>query len=429
MINVISYRWLILFIFVFVCVSDYFIRLNSFIGISNGSTLIILLSKFLSIVLLSFIFLKTYRRDCLPKVASIVFLVMLGWQFIVVLRGAGNVQGYWEWKVLLLQSIPIMFSPLFLIVGLRFDLADKLFLFIFKLLLIGSLILIPYTLKVDYEAFSRSVLIVYVCVLFIPILPKRWRIIVTSVALLSLFMDITYRSNALRILIPFALLLFYLFYRLDTKIYNKFLNVIAVFVLITPLVFLWLGYSGQFNIFQDKIVDISYESGGSSNLSATNNLDADTRTFLYQEVFWSMDKNDSSYLFGQGAASGYESDYFIESELSDAGRFFSEVGFLNTLLHSGIIGVVFYCCILFLAVFYGINRSNNSLTALFSILLMFHWLLFFVESVPKYDALTFSIWFLIGLCLSNKFRSLEIDALKEFFSTHVFDRKITVKWR
>ena len=54
---------------------------------------------------------------------------------------------------------------------------------------------------------------------------------------------------------------------------------------------------------------------------------------------------NNALIFGGGATAKYKSDMFITID-DGRGRYGAEVGFLNTLLYAGAVGVLFYFFIL-----------------------------------------------------------------------------------
>ena len=182
---------------------------------------------------------------------------------------------------------------------------------------------------------------------------------------------------------------------------------------IIPPIFLVLGITNQYNIFKptddiDKYA-IAYDNGMESNLAT------DTRTFLYQEVFSSMQENHS-FIFGEGAAAKYKTEYFDDMGAQNNARYGAEVGFLNTLLYSGVIGILSYALVLFSAVYYGVARSNNFFCKMLALFLAFRWIVFFIEDFTVYDSNYYFLWLSAGLCLSKEFRALTDADIKQYFT-------------
>ena len=99
-----------------------------------------------------------------------------------------------------------------------------------------------------------------------------------------------------------------------------------------PVVSLYLGVKGQ-SVFQIVL-------GEDNNSYSQLNPYADTRTFLYYEVFQDLQANQA-FIFGKGMNAGYASDSF-----QTFSRQVVEVGFLQMLLKTGIIGCLLYFAII-----------------------------------------------------------------------------------
>ena len=175
-----------------------------------------------------------------------------------------------------------------------------------------------------------------------------------------------------------------------------------------------LGLSGQYNIFKPDVNNKKVLQNKKTKFEG--DLTADTRTFLYIEVLSSMYKNNS-FIIGEGGCGSYESPFFSRNEplIKTHGRYSSEVGFLNALLHTGLIGVLIYLTILIYVVYLGINKSKNFLCKMLALFIAFRWILFFIEDYTKFDLNYFYHWMTIGMCFSKEFRNLTDNQLKELF--------------
>ena len=86
------------------------------------------------------------------------------------------------------------------------------------------------------------------------------------VVIVSVSLDISYRTNVLRLLFPIGLLM--TFYLMSGVFLNRrIINYVVSILFITPLFFLGLGVTDKFNIFQEKIIDIEIvvDSNNGSN--------------------------------------------------------------------------------------------------------------------------------------------------------------------
>ena len=87
-----------------------------------------------------------------------------------------------------------------------------------------------------------------------------------------------------------------------------------------------------------------------------------------------------TFLFGEGGCGKYYTKAF-KNALFGANRYASEVGALNTLLYSGIIGLLLYWIIFFYASYKAINDSDNILSRMLGLFIIWH-IIFY--QVPKF---------------------------------------------
>jgi hypothetical protein len=396
--------------FICILIADIIVVLvNSEIRIISASTELVAALNFISVVGLLILGFKFRWKDKMPYSGLLVFKLFMAWSLFEFVRGVFNAHDYWDWKFLFLNYSFTILVPMAIVVGLNYETNGKTFRFILDRLFIFGFIFIPFALATNYQLYARVVTAVSLFILFVPYLKFRWRVLIFVVAIVSVASVVSYRSNTLRILIPMFLLLVYFSRQL---IKTKVLNIVASVLFCLPLMFLYLGVTGQFNVFNENIFD--YEV--SDTATTTKNLSSDTRTFLYKEVTFSMLKRDSSFIVGEGGGAAYETDAFSNLTLNERGRYGSEVGFLNTLLYSGAVGVVLYGLMLFVPAYYAINRSSNYLCKMLGLFLAFHWVIFFFEDFTRLDMNYYFIWLVIGLCLSKKFRALTDVEVKQFFN-------------
>ena len=102
---------------------------------------------------------------------------------------------------------------------------------------------------------------------------------------------------------------------------------------------------------------------------------ANTRSFIYIDVFNQL-SNNNWFLFGGGAHASYTSDFFSRSLstygqlIYEEGSLSSEVGFLNIILKSGIIGFFLYS-FYFYSSYIGITNSKNTICKILSLKIIF----------------------------------------------------------
>ncbi|MDI1307716.1 MAG: hypothetical protein PSX42_23110 [bacterium] len=182
---------------------------------------------------------------------------------------------------------------------------------------------------------------------------------------------------------------------------------------VIPIILFSTAVTGTFNIFTD--ISGSKELEITSNQSTGETLGGDTRTFLYVEVLQSINKN-GNFLLGSGMAAGYESFIIdVSNGTYNNKRYTSEVGILNILLQSGLIGVVIYFLVLFKVSFTAINQSSNMLSKILGLYIASRWLLSFIEEFTQYDLNFYFFWLAIGLVSSNEFRAMNDKQIKNIF--------------
>jgi hypothetical protein len=390
---------------------DAFNQISPLIGMPGwGTNFLLLLNIVAAAGFLKFATANDWR-NALPPRGLLVIQLFWVWSFITFLRGMVSAKDYWDWKVLLIGYLPTVVISLSVVLGVRYTFASKTIRSILFLVFPAAYLFIPFSLAENTELFSRLVMPVCLIILISPYLRKTLRIFVVAVAFTSIAMDFSYRANVLRIL--FASTLFVLFYLLPF-IRTRLLNIGLIGAFLVPLLFLQLGVNDTFNVFRDNPLDFDANTVQQSSIGPSN-LAADTRTFLYREVFNSMNNRESSFLIGEGGAAGYETNFFVDAVLNDSGRFRSEVGFLNTLLYSGVVGVLIYALVLFVPAYYAVNYSNNKLSKLLGLFIACRWAMSFVEDIAMFDMNYFTLWLSIGLCLSTSFRQMTEEQVKEFF--------------
>ena len=325
---------------------------------------------------------------------------------------------YWDYRHVFINYVPSIIISLIIFAGINYEQCLNLFKFIIKIilpiaLLFGILVWLGYSRTLGeflsihpIAVIPRMSIPIFLFILAFPFLQIKHRWLILFLSIMILYVNLGWRANVLRIFICWLIILFYYLYLLKPK----FLNLIYIpLIFITPLISLYLAGEGTMDIFQ-----LFSESEFELKIGKAN-----TRTFLYQETLWSMKNQGVNFLFGGGASAGYQSNAFGQLDPFGGGymRYRSEVGFLNTLLKSGIIGVIFSILIIFIPAYFAINQSNNDFCKILGCYVVFLWIFSFLENYQYFNVNYFFIYLIIGLCLSNTFRKLNDDQIKDFFKS------------
>ena len=365
---------------------DYFFIIN----------LILLFKKNLN----SYIIGDNYKKFI--KVYLIYFL------FILCL-GLINSETYFDYKYSFVTYLPFFLFYFAFQLGIKKDIFFFVIKFFNNLIIPLSLVLFFLGTKSLPEFTSRLALPISLLIVFIPYLKKINQFIIIFVSLLILFYDQSVRMHSVSIIISFLITLFY-YFNISNK---KYYNLLVILLFMTPIILILSAIIYKFDIF-----NFFYELGNLN--SYENELLANTRSFLYIDIFNSTD-SIFKLIFGSGASASYESYLFSQSNslLFEEGRYGTEVGFLNYLLKSGVIGFILFSLLLFYPINLGINHSNNILIKLISLKLTFNWFFMFLEYPFVVNMSYFLIYFIIGILSSSELRKLDDNQIKKLINENI----------
>ena len=365
---------------------DYFFIIN----------LILLFKKNLN----SYIIGDNYKKFI--KVYLIYFL------FILCL-GLINSETYFDYKYSFVTYLPFFLFYFAFQLGIKKDIFFFVIKFFNNLIIPLSLVLFFLGTKSLPEFTSRLALPISLLIVFIPYLKKINQFIIIFVSLLILFYDQSVRMHSVSIIISFLITLFY-YFNISNK---KYYNLLVILLFMTPIILILSAIIYKFDIF-----NFFYELGNLN--SYENELLANTRSFLYIDIFNSTD-SIFKLIFGSGASASYESYLFSQSNslLFEEGRYATEVGFLNYLLKSGVIGFILFSLLLFYPINLGINHSNNILIKLISLKLTFIWFFMFLEYPFLINMNYFLIYLMVGILLSCELRKLDDNQIKKLICENI----------
>ncbi len=349
---------------------------------------------------------KTSWKQDIPPAAQTAFYLLLACNVVAVIRGILNAKGYVDLKNTLTDADGglALLLPITMMAGLSFLNGYRLLRLCITIFTF-SFVLIPVALSLFPEMYSRLVTPVIFFILLIPYVKGFHKFVILIVAVVSALIAVSWRANILQIGLGFLFLLIYYFRQLITKF---FLTILQIAFFVVPLYFLYQGTQGD-SIFANDDSQYNVMSNGEEV-----DLIADTRTALYDEVLNDLVKNNSLWL-GKGSTGKYETEYDFEllAELGNE-RPNVEVGFLKILIQTGILGMILYGIVLGIAVYFGTQQTNNTLTKLLAVFLAFHWTMLFIESTTVYDPYFYFSWIAVGLCFSKKFRNLTDGQIREW---------------
>lgn len=367
---------------------------------------IILRFKKNNINTLSTLYIKKYDWN----LVNVYFL----WLLFNSVRGAFIAENYWEWKQLVigLQSLSL---PLFIYVFSIPIIVKKVIKYWIKYALFIFIVFVP-ILGTDAYHFYLGPLFIVGC--FIPIIPKKWKFIVFGLLIIMLFINLGARSQVIKSAIVLLAALG-IYFRKFISI--KLLKLTHSFFYIVPIILLYLGLSGTFNIFQNlssnkgKYVEKKIVNGE----VIENDLSADTRTFIYVEVIESALKHNY-VIWGRTPARGNDSVIFgsFKAEELKTGkyeRFSNELCHTNVFTWLGLIGVILYSLIYFRSSYLAVYRSKNIYIKYLGCFIAFRWAYGWIEDFNRFDIMNISLWMMIAMGMSIQFRSMSNEQFKLWF--------------
>jgi len=346
-----------------------------------------------------------FKKD-LPKYAFTVLGIMIGLNIINIFRSLISGDGtlttlFGNSNTSLALLVPFTMAFSFDKVNLR--LFNNFFIWLIPATIILYLIFVLLSSDPANLYWNKSFhLLIYetaFLVILIPLQSKRDKfIIIAGTLLLSWLAVVTeYRVVILRILLLYLLLIpVYYYMRKNTR----WIPVVVLLTLFIPFYLIKTSIKSKVSPFE-KILSRFEDM----------EMGLDTRTFLYQEVYEDLRK-DNKLLIGRGSNGTYYSPYFDETGGDTSNRLSVEVGILAILLKGGLISVALYLIILCAAIYQALFRSKNYYVFCIGLMLVVHALLLFISNPLDYSCYNMAIWFFTGVCLSKKIRSLDNSEIK-----------------
>lgn len=127
--------------------------------------------------------------------------------------------------------------------------------------------------------------------------------------------------------------------------------------------------------------------------------------------------NWKDIVFGRGAlGTTFSPQYIILQEITGTKenvfkfppgyRLEVESGYLQIVLKTGLIGLILFVLISFRAMYFGIFKSKNTFTMMVSIIILERFPSMISFGLPEYSLDYILFWLSVGVCLSEKIRSI-----------------------
>jgi hypothetical protein len=339
------------------------------------------------------------------------------WLVISVIRGIFVAENYWEYKQLIAGTLALS-VPVFVYVFSIPQITQKTLKLWIKIALPLFVAVFFFIERDSYHYYLGPVMLL-AC--FLPIVPRKWKIIFLALLILMLVADLGGRSQVIKSAVVLMLGLAYL---LSKYIKNGLYKIIHWICYIAPIVILFLAINGIFNPFQtmaEKADGQYVQKPKSASAEDEEDIAADTRSLLYEEVIQSAVKNDYIWT-GRTPARGNDSwlfGHFLAEELQTGKyeRHGNEICHTNVFTWLGLIGVILYAFIYLKSSYLSVYRSNNIWMKLLGIHIAFRWAYGWVEDFNELDIMNVSLWMMIAMGYSEKFRAMDDQQIKRWVQT------------
>lgn len=352
--------------------------------------------------------------------------IYLLWAIFSIIRGAmfytlGN---YWIWKSWFAGSLDVLLPSLIYIYSNPSILGGILKCWL-KYALLFFLCILPFISRGAYHFYLGPI---YIVAFFWPIYSKKWRVILLLLMLLMMSADMGARSQVIKTGVVFLGSVGYIFRHSISFSFLKFTHWLCY---IAPLILLVLGISGTFNIFEDlasnegKYVERKIDKEGHM---VEDDLSADTRTFIFEEIISSAVKNEY-VICGRTPARGNDSQYFGATNAEDLKtglyeRHSNETGLPSLFTWLGLIGLILISLIYLRCSYLAVYCSNNIYMKLLGCFVAFRWAYGWIEDMYDFSPMILSLFMVMGMSLSSYFRNMNDEEMKNWLLSLVDFRKL-----
>lgn len=142
-------------------------------------------------------------------------------------------------------------------------------------------------------------------------------------------------------------------------------------------------------------------------------IDEDSRSGVAEAYYKDLKTND--YILGRGINGTYYDPSSSFDHLNNR-RSSIETGFLDIILHSGLLFLIPYTIIGIISTYKGYFKSKNTLVKSFALYILINFLMLYPGSYPAYNLRFFILWIAILFCNSPKLRNMTNLQIKETFN-------------
>lgn len=132
-----------------------------------------------------------------------------------------------------------------------------------------------------------------------------------------------------------------------------------------------------------------------------NRYDIDTRSGIEDDFISDMD-GPVDWFFGRGMNGTYKSTAVSDIDLTN--RVLVETGYLNIILHGGILTLILYVCILIYAFIQGFFRSHSLFVKSCAVFILYHLFMLYPMGTPYLTLEYFLLFVFVRICITKQWR-------------------------
>lgn len=217
----------------------------------------------------------------------------------------------------------------------------------------------------------------------------KWKILIISASIIALATGLMYgrRSVVLIFLVFFISSILVYVYRTKRDSIVKY----SVISFVGFLLLFSLSYGKVETVLEDYL-PVLYEK-------SFDNTRAEVETDFFSDMSSSVD-----WVFGRGMNGTYRSPSAAYIDRLD--RIMIETGYLNMILHGGLLLLIPYVFLLLYAFYKGFFCSNSLLLQSCSIYVLIHMVMLYPEGTPKLTLDYFILFVFIRMCITEEWREI-----------------------
>lgn len=375
-------------------------------------------------------FIQKHRmiKEYLPSYAFNIYIALIIWNGINIVRGFFSDEG----TITTLLGNPytslallVPFALVFGVDKMNLRIINRFFIFLISIGIpaLAISVILNYSeervnIITSLASFAGYAVFLVTTLSFQRLINRYWITVASVFIFITTGLVVGSRATIMRIGLLYLSLVAIYGYR---KLNLKWIPTIAILTLLIPFYALLMSSGGE-SFFQTSLAAVR-------NLFSTSSQSivekADTRTFLYTEVFDDL-LNNNEILVGKGSNGTYDSPYFRATRQDNDQRLTVEVGVLAIFLKGGLIAVILNLALFFIAIYLAFYKSNNDYVMGVGFMLLVHTLILFVENLVSYSTYNFAIWFFTGVCLSRPLRIMNNEEIRWLLNAKI--KKLTSQY-